>query len=216
MVEPSGMASVLEVGSDTVGCYLSQWSATGEQRRHFLLTGVVTLGRAPSADIVVDDLLVSRLHARFERAGQVWTVVDDGLSRNGTFVNGRRLSGRTQLHDRDEVRVGSTVLTFCAPVEDDGALTLVGGALPTPARPTSQQRAVLVALCRPYRDSWHSAAPATNAQIAEELFLTVDAVKTHLRALFHKLGIDDLPQNNKRSRLVELAFEHGLVQRSEL
>ena len=36
--------------------------------------------------------------------------------------------------------------------------------------------------------------PATNQQIADELFLSLDAVKMHLRALFHKVGIDDLPQ----------------------
>ena len=60
------------------------------------------------------------------------------------------------------------------------------------------QRRVLVALCRPFKDATGYVTPATNQQIADELFLSVDAVKTHLRALFAKFGIEDLPQNQKR------------------
>jgi hypothetical protein len=42
---------------------------------------------------------------------------------------------------------------------------------------------VLIALCRPFKGGRSDATPATNPQIAGELFLTVAAVKTHLRAL---------------------------------
>ena len=80
---------------------------------------------------------------------------------------------------------------------------------------TDTQRRVLVALCRPLRDSAY-ATPATNQTIAGEVFLGVDAVKVHLRALYRKLGIGDLPQNEKRARLVELAFHHGLVDDRDL
>ena len=73
------------------------------------------------------------------------------------------------------------------------------------------QRRVLVALCRPFSEGDPWARPATNKQIAEELFLTVPAVKTHLRALFGRFGIEDLGQNEKRLRLAELAFQAGLV-----
>ena len=48
---------------------------------------------------------------------------------------------------------------------------------------SATQRRVLVALCRPYRDGGAYARPATNRQIAEEVFLSVDAVKGHLRTL---------------------------------
>jgi DNA-binding NarL/FixJ family response regulator len=41
-------------------------------------------------------------------------------------------------------------------------------------------------------------------------------VKTHLRMLYHKLGIDHLPQNQKRTRLVEMALQHGLVSTHDL
>ena len=43
------------------------------------------------------------------------------------------------------------------------------------------------------------------------MFLSVDAVKGHLRALFSKFGIEHLPQNEKRLRLVERALQAGLV-----
>jgi pSer/pThr/pTyr-binding forkhead associated (FHA) protein len=217
MGEPSEMAVVPAGGREPAEPYLSRWGAQAEQRRWPLHAGVATIGRGPAADVVIDgDLQVSRLHSTLERVAGVWTIVDNGLSRNGTFVNDRRVAGRVQLHDRDEIRVGCTVLTFCAPAEVDGLHTLVGEPLPTSARLTPAQRTVLVALCRPYKDERPYATPSTNQQIADELSLSLDAVKTHLRTLFHKFGIDHLPQNQKRARLVEMALQHGLVSTRNL
>ncbi len=212
MAEPSGIAELPAPGWVPTEPYLSRWGTQAQQQRWPLKDAVVTLGRASCADVVIDDdPLVSRVHSTLARVAGVWTIDDNGLSRNGTFVNGRRVSGRVQLHDRDEIRVGSTVLTFCAPAEENSAHTLVGEPLPALARLTPAQQAVLAALCRPYQDERLYATPATNQQIAEELFLSVDAVKTHLRAVFHKLGIEHLPQNQKRARLVEMALQYGLV-----
>jgi DNA-binding NarL/FixJ family response regulator len=53
--------------------------------------------------------------------------------------------------------------------------------------------------------------PATNQAIAKEVFLSVHAVKSHLRALFQKFGIESLQQNQKRARLAALALQSGLV-----
>jgi hypothetical protein len=78
------------------------------------------------------------------------------------------------------------------------------------------QRRVLVSLCRPFKEPTGYVTPATNQQIAAELYLSVDAVKTHLRALFAKFGVEDLPQNRKRVRLVELALTGGVVTPREL
>jgi len=41
-------------------------------------------------------------------------------------------------------------------------------------------------------------------------------VKTHLRVLFHKFGIEELPQNQKRARLAEMALEFGIIADNEL
>ena len=81
---------------------------------------------------------------------------------------------------------------------------------------SESQRRVLIALCRPFKESSSYATPATNQQIATELYLSVDAIKTHLRALFAKFGIEDLPQNQKRVRLVELALKSGVLTFREL
>src|SRR5713226_9024849 len=53
----------------------------------------LTVGRAPGCDVCLAwDLGVSRAHARLERLGQEdWMLIDDGLSHNGSIVNGERL-----------------------------------------------------------------------------------------------------------------------------
>ena len=78
---------------------------------------------------------------------------------------------------------------------------------------TDTQHRILAALSRPVSGGDHYATPATNQEIAEEVYLSVDAVKAHLRTLYGKFGIEDLPQNQKRARLVELAIEGGYLAR---
>ena len=172
----------------------------------------VAIGRRAQNDIALDwDPEVSRLHATVERIGGDWTVADDGLSSNGSFVNGERLGGRHRLEDGDVIVVGSTAILFRDPAAEGGESTARAGSAPTRADLSDGQRRVLVALSRPYRGDDPFAVPATNQQIAEEVFLSVDAVKSHLRALFQKFGIEDLRQNQKRARLVALARQGGLV-----
>jgi hypothetical protein len=79
-------------------------------------------------------------------------------------------------------------------------------------RLTDTQLGILAALCRPTVAGSSYATPATNKEIADEVFLGVDAVEGHLRALYRKFGIEDLPQSQKRARLVELAIEGGYVK----
>jgi pSer/pThr/pTyr-binding forkhead associated (FHA) protein len=170
-----------------------------------------SVGRDPGMDLsLADDDQVSLLHAELYRIGGQWTVVDDGLSRNGTFLNGERTSGRKRLRDGDELRFGETVVVF-----RDPASVEVGETAAAPDGPaielTPSQRKILLALCRPYRDGSAYATPSTNKQIAEEVFLSVDAVKGHLRQLFDRFGLGDVPQNQKRVKLVELAMQRGLV-----
>ena len=75
---------------------------------------------------------------------------------------------------------------------------------------------MLVALARPFDEASAHATPATNQAIADELYLSVDAVKAHLRNLFTRFGVESLPQNRKRAALVELALRTGAISRSEL
>jgi DNA-binding NarL/FixJ family response regulator len=75
---------------------------------------------------------------------------------------------------------------------------------------------VLIALCRPFKEGATFASPPTNQQVAAELHLSVDAVKTHMRALFEKFGVQELPQNRKRLAVVERALQTGLITDRDL
>lgn len=170
----------------------------------------VTIGRDPGADVSLEwDREVSRAHAVLERVGNGWMVIDDGLSSNGSFVNGTKVIGRRRLEERDRLCVGVTELTYREPepaISDSTVTAAAGPSVPL----TPMQRKVLIALCRPVHEN-QSSAPATNRQIAEEVFLAVDAVKAHLRALYERYGIGHLPQNEKRARLVAVARASGHV-----
>ena len=114
------------------------------------------------------------------------------------------------------MRFGATTVTFRSPQVEDQAGTATAGESPVAVDLSTTQRRVLVALCRPYKDGSAFASPATDQQIAEELFLSVDAVKTHLRVLFAKFGIEQLPEDQKRIRLVERAFYGGVISERDL
>ena len=174
----------------------------------------LTLGRRPTADLPIHwDSEVSRLHAELVRKGDDWTLMDDGLSMNGSFVNGEPVGGHRRLCDGDAIRLGSTVLIFRSPKEQESQATAPSAQVRTVASLTDAQKRVLDALCRPFKESAAFVTPPTNEQIAQELYLSVDAVKKHLRALFEKFGVEHLPQNEKRARLVERAFAAGLIGR---
>lgn len=70
-----------------------------------------TIGRSRSSRIRITDQFISTTHARVFRKGHFW-FVEDLDSLNGTYVNGRRIVGEQQLHLRDEIRVGETVLRW--------------------------------------------------------------------------------------------------------
>lgn len=222
--QPSvGLASPVELRerlhADRRGLPYLLWRAAGAQ--HILPLPVeverVRVGRHGSNDIALEsDDEVSRLHAGIERIGSAWTLVDDGLSRNGSFVNGSRVVGRRRLRDGDVLRFGSTTMAYLEPqtAGTSSPTRISRGQSPVPSVTPTQHR-ILVALCRPLRDAEH-ATPATNREIAGELFLSVDAVKTHLRCLYERFGIEALPQNEKRARLAGLAVEHGVVVPREI
>jgi pSer/pThr/pTyr-binding forkhead associated (FHA) protein len=190
----------------------------GRQQLFAFAPGSVSasVGRRPPADLLLDwDDRVSRVHARFERVEDGWEVVDDGLSRNGTFVNEERLRGRRRLHDGDTVRFGRSTVIFRLPIREHPGTAGAPEAPPVAALSTSQRR-VLVALCRPYKSREGFASPATDEQIAEELVVSVSAVGAHLTVLYAKLGIEARSKDEARVRLVERAFAAGLISERDL
>jgi len=177
----------------------------------------ITIGRREETELSIAwDGEVSGLHAELEYLGGEWMVVDDGISTNGTFVNDDRVNGRQRLRNSDRIRIGRTILAYNAAQISSASETETAGEHPKLAPLTDTQRRVLTALCRPYRDGTGYATPASNKQIADEVFLSVDAVKMHLRTLFSRFDLSELPQNRKRARLAELALRSGVISKRDL
>jgi len=173
----------------------------------------VLIGRDnPGVDVSLDgDLEVSRTHALLERlAGNGWMLIDNGLSRNGSFVNGKKVDGSCHLANEDRIGLGATELKYHDPTPRDSESTVTHVNTRRSMQLPPMRKKVLIALCRPVHEK-KSQAPATNLAIAAEVFLGVNAVKDHLRRLFELYGISDLPQNEKRARLAALAIAFGDV-----
>jgi pSer/pThr/pTyr-binding forkhead associated (FHA) protein len=73
---------------------------------------VVTAGRHPDSVIFLDDITVSRRHAEVRRGPDGYVVVDVG-SLNGTYLNRQRVE-ESELHDGDELQIGTFKLVFLA------------------------------------------------------------------------------------------------------
>jgi pSer/pThr/pTyr-binding forkhead associated (FHA) protein len=176
-----------------------------------------TIGRRAENDVALPwDSEVSRVHAQLEPVGGDWALIDDGLSRNGSYVNGERVSGRRRLRDGDRLCFGETPVEFRAPAHEASSSTaVVGVSSGAPIVLSETQRRILVALCRPLRDTAY-ALPATNKAIGAEVGLSVDAVKSHLRVLFSAAQLDGAAQNEKRARLAAYALVNGLVRQHDL
>jgi pSer/pThr/pTyr-binding forkhead associated (FHA) protein len=175
----------------------------------------LTIGRSDTNGLALPwDSEVSRVHASIERLGDEWTFVDDGRSRNGSFLDGERVNGRIRLRDGDAIGLGRTIVVFRSPTGRESLRTATSRQLAAPAI-TDAQRRVLVALCRPYAESAF-AVPASNRQIAGELVLGVETIKTHMRALFDAFELGALPQHHKRAALAQRALDSGLVSAREL
>ena len=178
--------------------------------------GGVTLGRREEADISIPwDPEMSRLHAELvPRAGE-WTVSDDGLSQNGTWVNGLRLAGRRRLADGDLLRVGRTEFAFCDPEPAGAGPTLVPGELSATPRFSEQQQRVLRTLCRPLFADGEGLNPASDVEIAEVTGIPLEQVILELDHLGRAMGLEDMPRRDQRAEVALLAMRSGLVGADE-
>lgn len=187
--------------------------APREQRAVTLDGDRATIGKAPSNDVSIPtDGRVSRLHAVLERFDAGWAIRDLG-SRNGTFVNGRRVWDSMILRSGDEVRVGETTLVFRFP----GEVRDVGSTDTAQGRPnlTRRERDVLLALCRPVLGGDVFTEPASIREIARELGVTEAAVKQHLIHLYDKFGLYEANER-RRVRLANETIHRGAVTLGDL
>ena len=178
----------------------------------------VTLGKASTNVVSLEhDETVSRLHAVFENLGFAWSIRDLG-SRNGTYLNGERISVERVLRSGDEVRVGTTRLIFWE-VRDAGEAardeeTKSAQPLELPPRLTRRELDVLMVLCRPLVSDDPFPEPASVRRMASELFVTEAAVKQHLQNLYDKFIIP--PEGDRRVRLANEALRRGAVTIAQL
>ncbi|GGO04112.1 FHA domain-containing protein [Microbispora bryophytorum] len=169
---------------------------------------VTTIGRGRGVDIRLTDPSVSRLHAEFVRRGPYLYVVDLGLSRNGTRVNGRPIARRV-LDDGDVVSFGAARARVGGIPREDLApeVELRRAAAPELTR---REVDVLTSLCRPALSDEAFVAPATAREIADDLVVTEAAVKQHLLRLYQKFRIPE--GTNRRTRLANEVVALGLVR----
>ncbi len=177
---------------------------------------VVVIGRREGVSLCLPwDSRVSGIHAEVRMLGDEWTIVDDGMSKNGTAINAQRLIGRQRLRDQDRVRVGRTVIAFRDPAQQTTE-TVVDTAHSAVVDLSDTQRRILLALCRPQLVGGPYSAPASNQAIASEVHLGVDTVKANLRTLFARFKADGLPQNQKRAELAAKALRLGIVSERDI
>jgi len=173
----------------------------------------VTVGKASTNSVSLEhDSTVSRLHAVLENHGFAWSVRDVG-SRNGTYLNGEKISAERVLRSGDELRIGVSRLIFWEVKEGDettsGDETI--SAVPTQLPPplTRRELEVLVVLCRPLVSDDPFPAPASVRQMAQQLFVTEAAIKQHLQNLYDKFAVPT--EGERRVRLANEAIRRGVV-----
>lgn len=191
-------------------------------RGEFVLTSNVVLGRAAGSDLQVDDDSVSRRHAflRVERDA-VW--VEDQSSRNGTWVNGVRITEPKRLAHGDKIGVGTCEFQLCAAAALDGsrvtqpviplmpsvhpandsdsnsvvpAESVVGG--PSLSALSPRERAVFPLL----------ASGLSQREIASQCGVTVKTIETYRTRIGHKLGL------STRAEFIRFALEIGVLRPS--
>lgn len=177
----------------------------------------MTVGKASSNAVSLDhDPTVSRLHAILENHGSAWSIRDVG-SRNGTYVNGEKITAERVLRSGDEVRVGKSRLVYLEarqagdPIDE---ATIVPDASQLPPRLTRREVDVLMVLCRPLVSDDPFPEPVSVKQMAGELFVTEAAVKQHLQNLYDKFSIPT--EGDRRVRLANEALRRGAVTIAQL
>ena len=75
----------------------------------FALDGELTMGRAASCSVTLDDTYVSQMHAKLSN-GSAGLVLTDLGSTNGTYLNRQRVTSPMSVQSGDRIQVGSTVL----------------------------------------------------------------------------------------------------------
>ena len=164
-----------------------------------LIRDVVLIGRHPNCDLNVLDRFASRYHARIEHNKPGWHIVDKG-SRNGTFLNGERISEAT-LAIGDTLKIGHTTMVVTKGTEegpvshpDDEDNTPLDREHHCPAtlngQLTEKQTEVLTLL----------RSGLSQKEIAVKLHRSEHTVHTHVERIFVAFGVHSHPELMARIR----------------
>ena len=195
-----------------MSCHLEIWKPSG--RELITLSGErVTVGKASTNLVSLQhDSTVSRVHAVLENLGFAWSIRDVG-SRNGTYLNGEKISAERVLRSGDELRVGKSRLIFWEVRQADEASVNEATVAAEPTQPTPRltrrELEVLMVLCRPLVSDDPFPEPASVRRMALELFVTEAAIKQHLQNLYDKFAIPS--EGDRRVRLANEAIRRGAV-----
>jgi FHA domain len=192
--------------------HLEVWKPSGRQLIP-LGSERVTVGKSSNNVVSLDhDSTVSRVHAVLEKLGYAWSVRDVG-SRNGTYINGEKISTERVLRSGDELRIGKSKLVFWEVRDADemtvGEATVSVAPTQPPPRLTPRELEVLVVLCRPLVSGDPFPEAVSVRQMAQELFVTEAAIKQHLQNLYDKFAV--APEGERRVRLANEAIRRGAV-----
>jgi DNA-binding SARP family transcriptional activator len=153
----------------------------------------MSIGRLPSNDICLGwDREVSRVHARLEHDSSGWVLVDDGISRNGSFVDGELVRRRRRLQDAQIIRLGATVLLYRSTGVPEARRPdpTLGVTLDAPMRLVSQ-------LTPGDRDLLTALAAGRRGRGVEDLW--------------RRLGVEDLPEPDRVATALRLARAIGAI-----
>ena len=163
------------------GCVVTLDVHDGAGRRTVnVVVDPVRIGRDVACEVCLPDPTVSRVHAVLAAAGSGWQIEDAG-SRNGTFVNGRRLTAAQPIVPTDRILIGNFVLVLHAAdevVETVEAADARGVRVQVETGLSARELEVLRLVC----------AGDTDQQIAQALFISVKTVHSHLDRVRDKTG----------------------------
>jgi class 3 adenylate cyclase/tetratricopeptide (TPR) repeat protein len=200
--------------------FLTYRNPAGKEQIHDLddETSPVTIGRLSSNDVSLAwDTEVSRRHAQLELVEGAWSLFDDGISRNGSYVKGERVSGRVQLRDGDVLRFGDTVMLFRSslstpPPRADAGLSSVSisaSDLPGATHLADGERSIMGALGRHLR-SGEDVGRFSDGEISTEVSLRAEDVSADLTRLAHRFELGEEPRDRQLHELAKRALALGL------
>lgn len=168
----------------------------GDNSRRIARNQLLTIGRGRDNDLMVTDAGASRRHAQLRRVGDLIEVTDLGSS-NGTFVDGRRIAGPTQVAPGGRIQLGGTdaqplgvILREPAPERPASAPVRLAGAARMPGRaaPASGPQSTPSGPTRP------SGGPSGPLPKRLPAMSSVPKVPTHTGVVFDRYQVQEALQ----------------------